>query len=329
MRKRIKQIYLLTAVFLCAVLLAACSQKTIDDTAYIGTFLGDSGCDLIIEATENGTYSVQLAIYRLTGLDDGVGELTAEGMAFTATDASGDPIGGIITVEGDTATVTFTASTWPYLENGSSFSYIRTSDHEEVTKDTVTDIVSPNLNLATLKDLAARCGENLTWTDFDPYYSEDIGSGLYIRRYPINMDYCLLVGGGSMELPPMYIRLVSEYDTDNYIDVRTDNIDDFINNTPQTGSFSYEEVLKTYQENDPGVKYSGFRNTSRAAIETINDAIEQAKRECTIEYDALDVSYDSTAYVWQIVFSTAGMLGGDQSVYMDSYGVTCLVVYGE
>lgn len=163
MRKRIKQIYLLTAVFLCAVLLAACSQKTIDDTAYIGTFLGDSGCELIIEAAEGGKYSVQLGIYRLTGLDDGAGELTAEGMAFTATDASGDPIGGIITVEGDTATVTFTASTWPYLENGSSFSYIRD-------------------------------------------------------------------------------------------DVRTDDIDDYMSNTPQTGSFSYEEVLKTYQENDRGIK---------------------------------------------------------------------------
>ncbi len=104
---------------------------------------------------------------------------------------------------------------------------------------------------------------------------------------------------------------------------------DVTSSTPKTSEFSYEEDRKIYKENDPGVKHSGFNNSSKVAIETVNDAIEQAKKECTIEYDTVNAYYDNTAYMWKIVFSTADTVGGDQSVYLDGYGVTCLIVYGE
>ena len=71
---------------------------------------------------------MQIGIFRLTTLEDGVGELTAEGMTFTATDAAGNPIGGIITVEDDIATVTFTDSTWDLIENGTVYQYSKSSD---------------------------------------------------------------------------------------------------------------------------------------------------------------------------------------------------------
>ena len=88
-------------------------------------------------------------------------------------------------------------------------------------------------------------------------------------------------------------------------------------------------MLATYKENDPGVKSNGFHNTSRVALETISDVLGQAKNECTIAYDTVDISYDSTTSIWKIAFYTEGSVGGDQTVYMDSYGVTCLLVYGE
>ena len=194
--------------------------------------------------------------------------------------------------------------------------------------DTITDVCPPDLSLLTLKDLVARDGENLTWDDFSSYYSEEIGSGLYILRYPVGMDYYLLIGGGDLNSPPMYIRLVSEYDSELYIDVRTESIDDFISNAPKTGVFSYEEVLETYKENDPGVKYDDFANTNRVALERIYDVIERAKNECTIAYTTIDVSYDSTSYMWAVLF-WSGTPGGGQTVYMDLNGVTCLIVYGE
>lgn len=203
---------------------------------------------------------------------------------------------------------------------------ISNSDNEE---NLITDVYQQNLNLQTLQDLVDRYGEDLNWDDFASYYSEDVGSGLYIYRYPIDWDYCLLIGGSSLELPPMYIRLVSEYNAESYIDVRYEDIDNFIDSIPKTSEFSYDEVLATYKENDPGVKSNGFHNTSRAALETISDVLGQAKNECTIAYDTVDISYDSTTSIWEIAFYTEGSAGGGQTVYMDSYGVTCLLVYGE
>jgi len=53
-------------------------------------------------------------------------------MNFTATDAAGNPIRGIITADGQAATVTFTDSTWDYLQNGSVFQYTKSSDTSNI-----------------------------------------------------------------------------------------------------------------------------------------------------------------------------------------------------
>lgn len=101
-----------------------------DDTLYMGEFL-DSAVqepNLEIEKIEDGRYLVQIGIYRLAFLSDGDGKMTADGMIFTATDPSGNPISGIIKVEDRTATVTFTDSTWEYLPNGTSYQYTKSSD---------------------------------------------------------------------------------------------------------------------------------------------------------------------------------------------------------
>ncbi len=90
------------------------------------------------------------------------------------------------------------------------------------------------LTLEIVKELAKK-GEDLTWNDFEQYNYEDIGSGLYIYHYNIDENYCLMIGGGDIQSAPMYIRLVSKpndsqfIDDGKYIDIRTENIDDFIN----------------------------------------------------------------------------------------------------
>ena len=50
--------------------------------------------------------------------------------------------------------------------------------------DPITDTDPPALTLPTLRDLADRYGEALSWADFAPYFSEDIGSGLYLFTTP-------------------------------------------------------------------------------------------------------------------------------------------------
>ena len=49
-------------------------------------------------------------------------------MTFTAMDSAGNPISGIITVDDDVAKVTFTNSTWEYLENGTTYEYTKSSE---------------------------------------------------------------------------------------------------------------------------------------------------------------------------------------------------------
>lgn len=104
---------------------------------YIGEYTDpDSGSvEMEIAENEDGTYVVQIGIYRLTELSDGVGTLEADGLRFTATDANGNPISGVITVNGDEATITFTDSTWPLLPNGEQFTYARTSDQPALWED--------------------------------------------------------------------------------------------------------------------------------------------------------------------------------------------------
>lgn len=84
---------------------------------------------------------------------------------------------------------------------------------------------SAMLSMNELRDLAQK-GEELTWKDFDAYFFEEVGSGLYIRKYEIDKDYYVLVGGGSMDLTPMYINLVKS--NEEKIDIRYDDIDPFI-----------------------------------------------------------------------------------------------------
>lgn len=89
------------------------------------------------------------------------------------------------------------------------------------TKKLTMDIV---MELAEKKD-------ELSWDDFKPYDGSDvIGSGLYIYMYPIDNKYSILVGGGSLEEKPMYIYLSRCIeDKENRIDIRYDNIEEYIN----------------------------------------------------------------------------------------------------
>jgi len=73
----------------------------------------------------DGRYSVEIGIFRLTLLDDGIGTVDGDNLRFTATDAAGNPISGIISLQGDTVVVKFTGSRWDLLPNGSEFRYFR------------------------------------------------------------------------------------------------------------------------------------------------------------------------------------------------------------
>ena len=73
-------------------------------------------------------------------------------------------------------------------------------------------------------------GDSLRWSDFDAYSYYETGSGLCIRVYEINKKLSLRIGGGGTYnngLMAFYFYL--EADDGNYIDIRTDNVKNFIN----------------------------------------------------------------------------------------------------
>ena len=135
-----KFLFVFCAILICGIIAGCKNQNSgnqdeastteeskMPEPSYEGTYLDEFNNDpsLYITRRDDGKYDVQIGIYRLTSLDDGVGTMGANGMDFTATDAAGNPIGGEIILRGDTAEVVFTRSTWSLLENGSKFQYIR------------------------------------------------------------------------------------------------------------------------------------------------------------------------------------------------------------
>ena len=98
-------------------------------------------------------------------------------------------------------------------------------------------------------------------------------------------------------------------------------------NTPS--AFSYAEDSRIYLEGEPGVITSGFVNTTESKINNVAEAIELAKRECTIKWDTVLTYFDSDENIWLVQFYTEGTVGGCQSVYLKDTGETVLIVYGE
>lgn len=119
----------------------ALSDKEISDSVpdlsaspnFIGEYTDpNDGSTLQIGNSSNSGSSVKINLFKLTDIDDGIGSVTADTLTFIATDAAGNPIKGRITLDGDTATLVFTGSTWEYLPDGSTYHFKR--DAQAITE---------------------------------------------------------------------------------------------------------------------------------------------------------------------------------------------------
>lgn len=83
---------------------------------------------LEIKKNNDETYQIQIKIYRLFYLDDGMGKVTEEGLKFVATGPNGNKINGVIRLEEDIATVTFFSQEWVDFAGLSEYKFYKTSN---------------------------------------------------------------------------------------------------------------------------------------------------------------------------------------------------------
>ena len=78
--------------------------------------------ELILVKREDGDYNFAISLHRLTTIG---GKATQDGdkIHFVGIDASGEPIEGDVVISGESATATFTDSTWAYIENGDTYTF--------------------------------------------------------------------------------------------------------------------------------------------------------------------------------------------------------------
>ncbi len=102
-------------------------------------------------------------------------------------------------------------------------------------------------------------------------------------------------------------------------------------------TFSYQDDLTGYQQEQADMKTASFFNTDSQPIESQADAEKLAAGECSISYSDVSVYFDSENEMWRVDFFTAErdeqgriLFSGDyQSVYLSADGITQLVVTRE
>ena len=83
---------------------------------------------LEIKKNDDGTYQIQIDLFRLWGFNDGAGKITEEGLEFTATGPGGNEVKGVIKLEEDIAAVTIFGQEWLDFAGLSEYEFYKTSD---------------------------------------------------------------------------------------------------------------------------------------------------------------------------------------------------------
>ena len=161
------------------------------------------------------------------------------------------------------------------------------------------------LTLEDVITLSAK-GSDLTWEDFAIYPHTDIGSGLIIWEIPIDEMFSVRVGGGSLNVTPMYVYLyVKSGDLEEFIDIRDGDVDEYI------ASFSSVTGIYNEQWND-GISFEGlgpkeemlsdFEIVLQAPYSTIKCTIGYARLGLILSYGLVDSNGDE--YVLEAVGGT-------------------------
>ena len=102
-------------------------EEIATETDFSGVYTDTMGTDdiyseLILVKREDGDYNFSIGLHRLTSIG-GKAIQDGDNLHFVGIDASGEPIEGDVVISGESATATFTDSTWTYIENGDTYTF--------------------------------------------------------------------------------------------------------------------------------------------------------------------------------------------------------------
>jgi hypothetical protein len=144
-----------------------------------------------------------------------------------------------------------------------------------------------NITIEELKALVIDYGEDLSWEHFDWFRFVERFSEQYIWICPIDNNYQLWIGGDGTDTLPDYIYLVAQDGSGDYIDVRTEEIDDLIYlkehsvDVPEDFSFSltWGTYGKSSYDSATGILVKNSRATSAEDYVTTHTLTDWEK-EC-------------------------------------------------
>lgn len=116
-----------------------------------------------------------------------------------------------------------------FFTNGNIMSIFELNLVKRFDNETSSEIMfKKNLSLSDVITLSDK-KDKLTWSDFEEFRYVETGSGLYIRQYDIDEMFSLLIGGSGPDEEPMYIYLHASDAWDVQIDIRENDVEEFIN----------------------------------------------------------------------------------------------------
>ena len=248
----------------------ASSDKVINLVSNDSWLLAPAGFENFLSKVKGKTYVYEnegiLGSFQITLFEDGT---------FTYYEGNASSYFGIGTWKQDGSTITMTdnelagynlvnhfkldGSDLIFVEqNSSNFIYVKVKNGEKFhrTGEAYKNVDGTD-NLAylggdqilSLDDVIAlsQKGYDLGWSDFEKYKYYETGSGLYIRVYPINEMFEVMIGGSAMpdqDDTPMYVYLVPRLisDVNQQIDIRDGGVEEFISQYSAGSEESWDKI---------------------------------------------------------------------------------------
>jgi hypothetical protein len=97
--------------------------------------------------------------------------------------------------------------------------------------------------------------------------------------------------------------------------------------------FSWAEDKEKY----PNAQTEGFKNTTKSSVNSMEDALWFADKECTMppqgpageRYNIVEIAYDPDAGIWRVFLQYSQNIDGDQIIYLNDQGITQMIVITE